>query len=231
MLFFHLPKYCLCVRPGTSAAIAPRFLPPCFCVASFSLLSSSAVHAPVRPVARSMLALFRRSTLDQHSNCGPILVTVRLHHILQLDVFTCCPFTCTSSRRSVDNVIQGMPSVTTLTSRSTRDQRGNCTKTLATVHFHCILQLDVFVFWPCTRASSHWVDVGIIQGILPSVITLFLRSTRNQRGNSIPIIATLRSYCILQHDEFVFCPWARTCSSRSICPVPLPSDTNIQYQF
>jgi hypothetical protein len=38
-----------------------------------------------------------------------------------------------------------------LTSRSTRNQRGNCTPILTTVHLHCILQLDVFVFCPFTR--------------------------------------------------------------------------------
>jgi hypothetical protein len=60
-----------------------------------------------------------------------------------------------------------------------------------------ILQLDVFVFCPFTRTSSRPVDAGI-QEILPSIITLHFRSTRNQRGNCGPILATVRLYRILQ---------------------------------
>jgi hypothetical protein len=42
------------VRPGTSAAIKPQFLPPCVCTVSCSLLSSCSAHAPVRLVSRSV---------------------------------------------------------------------------------------------------------------------------------------------------------------------------------
>jgi hypothetical protein len=52
---FHLLQHCLLVRPGTSAAISTQFLPPCVCTAAASLMTSTAVHFPVRPLARSML--------------------------------------------------------------------------------------------------------------------------------------------------------------------------------
>jgi hypothetical protein len=51
----HLCWHCFFVRPGTSAVITPQFFSPCVCTASFSLLSSSSVHEPVRAIARSML--------------------------------------------------------------------------------------------------------------------------------------------------------------------------------
>jgi hypothetical protein len=51
----HLLQHCIFVRPGTSAAIAAQFLPPCVCTAAFSLRSSSSVHAPIHPFAWSML--------------------------------------------------------------------------------------------------------------------------------------------------------------------------------
>jgi hypothetical protein len=76
-------------------------------------------------------------------------------------------------------------SAITLTFRSTRNQRGNCNPILAPVHLHRILQLDVFVFCPCTRASSRPVHVGI-HDILPSLITLTFRSTLNQRDRCTP---------------------------------------------
>jgi hypothetical protein len=44
------------MRPGTSAVIVPQFLSPCVSTASFSLLSSTAVHLPLHPLTRQMLA-------------------------------------------------------------------------------------------------------------------------------------------------------------------------------
>jgi hypothetical protein len=97
---------------------------------------------------------------------------------------------------------QDMPSPLTLRSRSTRNQRGNCTPILPTVRLYCILQLAVFVFCPFTRASRRClVDAGI-QDMMPSVFTLSLRSIRNQRCNCSPILATVRLYCILQRAVF-----------------------------
>jgi hypothetical protein len=45
---------------------------------------------------------------------------------------------------------------------------------------------------------------------MPSVITLAFRSTRDQRGNCDPILATMHLYCSLQLEVFVFCPFTRT---------------------
>jgi hypothetical protein len=80
---------------------------------------------------------------NQRGNCGPILATVR---ILQLLIFVYCPFTPTSIRSADDGIQDLLPSVITLTSRSTRDQSGNCRPILATAPLYRILQLDVFVF-------------------------------------------------------------------------------------
>jgi hypothetical protein len=49
-----------------SAAMAPQFLSPCVCTASFSLLSSSSKHLPVRPRARSMLGSKGLVHLQRH---------------------------------------------------------------------------------------------------------------------------------------------------------------------
>jgi hypothetical protein len=48
----------------------------------------------------------------------------------------------------------------------------------------------------------------------PSIRTLFLRSTRNQRCNRGPMLVTVRLYRTLQLDVFVFSPFTST-SSRS----------------
>jgi hypothetical protein len=51
----HLFQHCRFARPGTSAEIATQFLPLCFSTASFSVLSSSVVHLPLRAVVSSLL--------------------------------------------------------------------------------------------------------------------------------------------------------------------------------
>jgi hypothetical protein len=104
-----------------------------------------------------------------------------------------------------------IPSIHTLTFRSTRNQRGNCDPILATMHLYRTLQLAVFICCPSTCASIRLVDAGI-QDTSPSFITLSFRSTRNQRGNGIPILATVRFYRILQLAVFVFCPCTRSSS-------------------
>jgi hypothetical protein len=48
----------------------------------------------------------------------------------------------------------------------------------------------------------------------PPVTALFLRSTRDKRGNYLPMLATVRSYRILQRLVFVCCPITRTCRRR-----------------
>jgi hypothetical protein len=50
-----------------------------------------------------------------------------------------------------------------------------------------------FFFCPATLASPRSAAAGI-QDMLPSLSTLTFRSTRNQRGNCIPIVATVRLY-------------------------------------
>jgi hypothetical protein len=124
----------------------------------------------------SFATLLFRSTRNQHGNCKPILATVRLYSILQLAVFVWRPRTHTLIH-SVDVGNQDiMPSALTLTSCSTRYQRGNCNPILVTVRLYRLLQLAVFVCCPFTRTFILPVDAGI-QDIAPSVATLISRST------------------------------------------------------
>jgi hypothetical protein len=143
----------------------------------------------------SVIRLLCRSTWNQRGNCGPILDTVHSYRILQLSHFVFCSCTRTrTSIRLVDAGIQGiMPSAITLCLRSTKNQRGNCTPILSIVSLYCILQPVFFFCCSDSLASSHSADVGI-HVIVPSVTTLFMRSTRNQSGNRDPILSTVRLY-------------------------------------
>jgi hypothetical protein len=103
-----------------------------------------------------------------------------------------------------------LPSAPTLLFRSTRDQRGDYNRILATVRLYRMLQLDVFVFCPPTRPWRGRVDVVIQGTMLPSSATLLSPTTRNQRGDCNPIHATERINCILQLSVFVCYPCTRT---------------------
>jgi hypothetical protein len=102
-----------------------------------------------------------------------------------------------------------MPSLATLSFRSTWNKSGNCDPIPATVRLYRVLQLAVFIFCPFTRTSRRQSDAGS-QGIMPSLATLYFRSTRNQCGNCSPILATVRLYRILQLTVFYWCPFTRT---------------------
>jgi hypothetical protein len=167
----HLLRHCFCVRSGISAAIAPQLLPPCVCTASFSLMSTSSAHLPVRPLAPASAPQF----------LSPCICTR----------FFSCPLTRTSNREGLVGIQDITPSAPTLHFNSTRNQRGNCTPILATVRLNCILQLAVFDCCPFTRTFIFSVDARV-QDIMPSVTTLFIRSTRNQSGNCRPVLATVR---------------------------------------
>jgi hypothetical protein len=62
----HLPEQCFSVRPGIRSEIEGQSLPPCVRTESFSLMSSSSVHLPVRPVVPSMLCFKKSCHLLQH---------------------------------------------------------------------------------------------------------------------------------------------------------------------
>jgi hypothetical protein len=108
--------------------------------------STLSADAGIHGFMPSVATLIIRSTRNQRGNCFPILATVRLYRILQLCVLGVSPIT-RASTRPVDAGIQDiLPSVFTLTFRSTRNHRGNCSPILATVRFYRNLQLDVFIF-------------------------------------------------------------------------------------
>jgi ribosomal protein L34E len=178
------------------------------------LLEVSQATIKVDEFFPSLITLMFRSTRNQCGDCGPILATVRLYRILQLAVFDGCKSTRTSSRQGDVRIQDILPSAPTLMFRSTRNQCGDCGPILATVRLYRILQLDVFLFCPFARTTICPVEARI-QDILPSIQTLFCRSTRNQCGDCGKILATVRLYCILQLDVFVFCPSTR----KSIRPV------------
>jgi hypothetical protein len=115
--------------------------------------------------AISVRALKFRFTWNQRGNCSPILPTVRLYRIFQVDVFVFYPFTITSIP-PVDAGIQGRPSVTTLSFRSTRNQRGNCGPILATVRLYRILQVEVFLFCPMTRMCRSMLETKVSHHLL-----------------------------------------------------------------
>jgi hypothetical protein len=104
--------------------------------------------------ARSIMCVQRaRGNPEHHGNSGPILATVLLYRIRQLDVLVFYPFTCSSSHLIDAGILGLMPFLITLISRPTRNQRGDCNPILATELLYCILQFHVFVFFPCTRTS------------------------------------------------------------------------------
>jgi hypothetical protein len=118
-----------------------------------------------------------RSIRDQRGNCGPILATLRLYRILQLDVFDFFPCTLTSSHARIQGII---PSAPTLNVRSTRNEQGNRDPILVTLRLYRMLQLAVLDSCPFTLAPTRSAAVGI-QDIVPSMPALLLRSTQNPR--------------------------------------------------
>jgi hypothetical protein len=62
----HLSQHCCLVRPGNSATITGQFLPPCVFTESFSLMSSSSAHLPVRLVTWSILGSKTSFHLSRH---------------------------------------------------------------------------------------------------------------------------------------------------------------------
>jgi hypothetical protein len=174
------------------------------------------VHIFCSPVT----ALSLRLTWNQRGYCNPILATVLSYGILQLDVLVFFPFARTSlvdvgfqsimssamtlSSRSTWNSTASLsltlgfkasPSLCTLSSRSTGNQRCNSgpITAITTVFLYRIPQFDVFDFYPCTRTSNRLADARS-QGTVPSEIALSSRSTRNQRRDCGPIRITVLSY-------------------------------------
>jgi hypothetical protein len=144
---FHLWLHCLSVRPGTSAAMTFQFFSPCVRTASFSLVTSSSDHLPARAVAGSMLETKLYHLLLHCNNVRPGISAAIALQCLPPCVCTASFSLMSSSSDYLPARAQDiMPSATTLLSRSTRDQRGNCTPILATVRLYRILELDVFFF-------------------------------------------------------------------------------------
>jgi hypothetical protein len=108
-----------------------------------------------------------------------------------LCVFLRRPFACVS----VVRVQILRPPVAALFISSTRNQAGNSDPIVAV--FPCrISQLCIFLRCPFTLDASQMcgplVDDGGVKILDPSVATLSIRSTRNQRRKSDPIVAEFR---------------------------------------
>jgi hypothetical protein len=142
MCFIHLPQHCRFVRPGTNVAIAAQSLQSYVHTASFNFLSSSAVHFPARAVVGLMLETKVPGHLVRHCEfVRPGTSAVIISQFLP-------PYVCTASfnllssssahlptcRRRVDVGSEHITlSLTTLLSRSTWYQHGNCSPILAIV--------------------------------------------------------------------------------------------------
>jgi hypothetical protein len=113
----HLKPHQTFVRPGTSLATATQSLAPRVCTAPFSLLSSSVVQPPLRPLTmpicpppRHVPTLLVPSTWKEQGDCKPIypvllaqLCLARIRNCTsQLCIFLWCPATiglgCCSTR-------------------------------------------------------------------------------------------------------------------------------------
>jgi hypothetical protein len=155
----------------------------------------------------SLTTLSSRSIWNKQSNSIPVLAAVLLYCTLKLCVFIFCPFTPFSIRLVHAASQEIMPSILTLYFRSTRNQPTYCAPIIASSVFsYCILQLDVFVFFPLTRASSHLID-NRFQSFVPSILTLNSRSTWNQRGKFDPILEPMLMYRFFQLHIFEFLPF------------------------
>jgi hypothetical protein len=151
-----------------------------------------------------------RSTRNQLGNNSPIFALVLLYCIRQRAVFICCPFSRTCARLVALGVQSIVPSMRTLCFCSTRNQLGNSSPTFVLVPHNCIRQRAVFFCCPYTQTCGRIVALGV-QHIVPPILTVYFRSTRNQLGNSSPIFALVLLYCIHQRTVFICCPFTRTC--------------------
>jgi hypothetical protein len=97
---YHLFQHCFFVRPGTRSEMFFQFLPPCICTASFSLLSSTAIHVPLRLAARSMLISKASCHLLQHC----ILVRPETSAAIESQFFPPCACTASFSLMSSSSV-------------------------------------------------------------------------------------------------------------------------------
>jgi hypothetical protein len=149
----------------------------------------------------SILTLHFRSTRIQCGNSSSIFTIV---------CFSTVSFSVLSSsvihlpsRAVVSSLLERkaiVPPPRTLLYRSTRNQLGNSTPTCAIVLLYCILQLDTFCFCPYTLACGLLIGLLGVHGFVPSTLTLWTRSSWNQRGNSNSICLVLISFCVVFWD-------------------------------
>jgi hypothetical protein len=156
------------------------------------------VDAGMQDIHPSVIRLCFRSTLNQLGNCTPILATSRLCCILQLAVFDYCPFTRASSHQGDAGVLDFIPSALTLTSRSTRDQRGDCDP-ICYVRFTALplagIRSCMFSF------ASSFLLSSDLSPAYPSCRDLHLRGDLHQQQQHEDLLQQCRvkkaRYCIL----------------------------------
>jgi hypothetical protein len=156
-----------------------------------------------RNVFPSLTTLLFRSTRNQNSNFLPIIGTVRFYDRTVVLHRSACRLLLLSS----------YPYLQTLGQCWDPRHRAICDRQ-ARLNF-CQCALVPYPSACCLRLLSIYPCDGGIQDIHSSVPTLTICSTRNQRCNFTPILATVRLHYILQYVVFVFCPITPT-SSRPV---------------
>jgi hypothetical protein len=155
--------------------------------------SLPSVDAGIQDIIPSTRKLYFRSTWNHCGNLPPVIATLHPYRIFQLVVFV-----VSSINGTPGGVQENKPSIHTLAFRSTSNHFGNGIPIIASELLSRIFQLFVFAVSPFA-GTHHGVQetmpfhltlfsLDLIE-VLPSILTLFFRSTKNLFGNGIPSIA------------------------------------------
>jgi hypothetical protein len=121
----------------------------------FTCTRSRPDNTGIQSILPSVTTLHTRSAQDQRGNCKPILAIVHLYHILQLAVFICCSCIHIRSRPDIAGIEGIISPATSLSFRSTGNQRSNRIPSLCLaivrLYGYCLPQPGVFVRCPATR--------------------------------------------------------------------------------
>jgi hypothetical protein len=144
-------------------------------------------------------ALTFRSTLNQRGKCGPIFITVRLYRILQRAVFEFCPFTLSRHAQCLDPRYHAICSSTVFAFDPEPErtfQPKPCHR--AFVPHPSASCLRLLFTYPCVHQSGRCGDPRYRAICFYTVYSFDTEPALHR----IPILATVRLYCILQRAIF-----------------------------